>query len=137
MTAHVFFRRYADAFLQQDTAFISSVYAFPMVFFTEQGDTVSFEQEAFTQNSEKLIANYHSIGVAQVDYDVLDVQVLSEGLTMTSILWSFRDGHGEVLYHATVRYMLKTATEDWKISAVVVVDETTNFRAFLARQGEL
>lgn len=118
-----FFKNYKNAFLNDDPQFISEVYDFPMVFYTDSGEMVLFEEAAFFDNSKKLIQLYKSLGVAEVGYEIISEQRLSDAFILASIRWIFRNSAGGEIYSATVRYALKLMNEDIRIKSIFVVDE--------------
>ena len=120
-----FFEFYAAAFLSFNPGFIDSVYEFPMTFYTENGDSVSFEKSTFSENTNKLISLYNELGVKSVCFEIQSNDKLSTSLTLVSVLWSFRDSDNNEIYNATTRYVMKNTDEGLKIKSVFVVDESS------------
>ena len=126
---HAFFQAYKSAYTEFDAKLIGQVYDFPMTFYSEQGETLSFDEAAFNANSERLLSMYQALGVSQVEFEVMSETVLSDVLSLVSILWYFRDSNGKDIYQATTRYVLKQSPAGLKIKAVFVVDETSKVAA--------
>ena len=66
-----FIELYIAAFLSFDAEYILSVYEFPMMFYTEDGESVVFEKEEFSKNTVQLLGIYKKLGVTAVDYVTL------------------------------------------------------------------
>ncbi len=96
-----------------------------MIFYSSAGDTVSFDEDAFTQNSEKLIGLYQSLGVKQVTFEIMSQQQLSKTLQLVSVVWHFKTSAGAEIYNATTRYVIRNTESGLKIKSVFVVDETS------------
>ena len=62
-----FIELYAAAFLSFTPNYISDVYEFPMTFYAESGDTVSFDKEPFVENAKKLILGLDLAYVSAMD----------------------------------------------------------------------
>jgi len=124
-----FFELYASAFISFNPVYISEVYEFPMTFYTENGDSVSFEERVFTENTKKLIAIYKELSVAGVTFEILSENQLSGNLMLVSVVWSFQTAEGQEVYNATTRYLMKEIAGGLKIKAVFVVDETSKIAA--------
>jgi hypothetical protein len=127
-----FFKLYATAFLSFNSDFISDVYQFPMIFYTDNGETVSMNEDMFAENTKKLIAIYQQIGVKSVTFKIESNTVISEYLKLVSIIWCFKDYDNTDIYSATTRYLMKETSLGLKIKSVFVVDETTHLNKLLS-----
>ena len=121
-----FFRRYADIFLEQNIEALSSLYRFPMTFYTEAGDAVSFDKAPFDDNSARLFAHYDKLGVSHIGFDIQDEYSVSDNLKLVSVIWYFRAADMRLIYQATTRYLLNTQGASPVILSVFVIDEVTN-----------
>lgn len=128
-----FFELYADAFLNFNPSFVSDVYEFPMIFYTENGESVSFEETVFFENTQKLISLYEKIGVKNVTFEIDSNSVLSESLNLVSVVWHFRGSKDKEIYYATTRYIMKKTDSGLKIKSVIVVDETSKFSELISK----
>ena len=126
-----FFKDYAKAFLNFDSDYISAVYDFPMIFYTESGDSVSFELPAFTANTKKLISTYQQLGVKKVEFEIVSSVRLSDFIELVSLKWHFQDKDAREIYNATTRYLVKSDGTSLKIKSVFVVDETRQLKPLL------
>lgn len=120
-----FFEIYAAAFLSFNSDYIAEVYEFPMVFYTESGESVSFELDAFTANTKKLISLYEKNGIKNVSFEIDTNIELSKRLNLISVIWNFQDKDRKTIYSSTTRYVMKTTDSGLIIMAVFVVNETT------------
>lgn len=103
-----------------------------MTFYTEGGDSVLFEQAAFLDNSQKLIALYQELGIKQVPFSIESNVQLSAKLSLVSVIWHFNSADGEQVYQATTRYLMRDTGAGLKIKAVIVVDETSKIQQLKA-----
>jgi len=128
-----FFEVYAAAFLSFNSVYISEVYEFPMVFYTENGESVSFEIDAFTTNTKKLISLYEKNGVKNVSFKIESITELSKTLNLVSIIWNFQDEEKKTIYISTTRYVMRSTVQGLKIKSVLVVNETTELNKLVKK----
>jgi prolyl-tRNA synthetase len=126
-----FFQLYANVFVSFNSHFISDVYEFPMIFYTENGETVSMNVDIFTENTKKLITIYEQIGVKKVAFKIESNTVVSQSLNLVSIIWIFKDSDNKEIYNATTRYVMKETVSGLKIKSVFVVNETSHLNKLL------
>lgn len=119
------FQSYAEAFSHLDIHGISSFYEFPMVFYSETGEVVSFDKQAFNKNSQALLALYKEFAVAKVDFNIEAEQQLSQSLHLVSVNWHFKKDSGDLIYSALTRYLLGDTPTGPKIKSVFVVNESS------------
>ncbi|WNC68649.1 hypothetical protein RI845_00530 [Thalassotalea nanhaiensis] len=104
-----------------------------MTFYTEEGNSVTFEQEAFSENTNKLISLYKELGVKNVSFELKSNIELSASLNLVSVLWTFKDSDNNEIYNATTRYVMKNTDNGLKIKSVFVVDESSKFNKLRAQ----
>ena len=131
-----FFQRYADAFLTSDSTFIDQAYEFPMTFYTETGDDVSFDKSAFGENTLKLLDIYQRLAIGNIEFNVAEQSEISPALQLVTIIWRFADQADQLVYSATTRYLLRMTDHGPRIKAVFVVDETSKLNRLLSEQQE-
>lgn len=126
-----FFDSYVCAFLQRNVDAIASLYDFPMSFYTESAEVMSFTQDDFNSSFTKLLALYDELGVKRFTFHVQDTTELSASFTLVTLTWSFQDDAGREIYNATTRYILQTTDNQFVIKSVIVVDETSKIQNLL------
>lgn len=126
-----FFEKYSRAFLEFDHHTITKMYDFPMVFFSEDGDMVNFQEGTFTENAQKLISLYDTLEVKNVSFKIVSHTSLSKKLHLCTVLWSFQKSDHQEIYNATTRYLLKEIDSTVKVKTVFVVDETSKVSSVL------
>ena len=129
-----FFELYAAAFLNFNPSFVSDVYEFPMIFYTDNGEIVSMKEDDFTENTKKLITIYEQIGVKSVTFKIESNIVISKHLNLISIIWSFKDLDQNVIYNGTTRYVIRETNTKFKIKSVFVVEEMDKLNNLLAKE---
>jgi len=122
-----FFELYTAAFLSLNSGYISEVYDYPMAFYTETGEMLTIEKEAFAKNTQQVLANYESIGVKNVSFEIKAISDVSESLKLVSVKWYFKDGSNNEIYNATTKYVFRESDAGLKIKSVFVIDETSKF----------
>lgn len=122
-----FFELYTAAFLSFNSSYISDAYDYPMVFYTETGDILTLEKDAFSKNIQQVFANYKSIGVQNVSFEIKDTAEISGSLTLVTVHWYFKDGANNEIYNATTKYVIRETGTGLKIKSVFVIDETSKF----------
>ncbi|MCV6613391.1 MAG: hypothetical protein OIF35_00335 [Cellvibrionaceae bacterium] len=132
----LFFKQYAQSFLTADAAFISSVYQFPMTFYTEAGEAVEFNEAEFSANSEKLITLYRELGVESVDFEIDDSYSISSCLNLVTIIWQFNNSKNVELYRATTRYLIRKTEQGLAIKTVFVIDEPEKIAELKSQQSQ-
>ena len=119
--AEAFFRRYQKAFEARDPGLILSCFHAPVSIATDTGtdvQTASFDDTQWPRIIERLLAQYHALGVGRVEQRVLEVREISAHLATAAVSWSLFDQRDELLYEFNAAYTLKLEHDDFGILAI-------------------
>lgn len=131
-----FIEMYVAAFLNQDTAYISSIYSYPVALYNEEGDVAVLSEDQFSKNTDKLFEVYEMLGVSYIHYDIIEQYELSKNLSLVSIRWIFQNKAGGDIYSCTTKYVYKLIGKAMKIAAIFIVDESSKLNK-LREEGKM
>ncbi|MDX1957680.1 MAG: hypothetical protein SFU98_03855 [Leptospiraceae bacterium] len=124
MQAEVFFKNYADSFLDNSVELVIPFYEFPCTFITKSEILTFQNKEEFIPILKSTLIQYNEWKLAEINFELGESTFEEEDKISFWVYWVFKTETKEFLYQISTRYIVKTMDENWRICGVLVLSDT-------------
>lgn len=130
-----FFESYTRAIENFDTKLMSQHFMLPAMMLSDDSCTTFSESSTLEGLFNQGVAFYKQYGILHARPEIWSKKQLSKRIAKVKINWQYYDADNKPLYNCDDHYLLKLdKNEEWKIQAVVSVNEKERLEDWLAEK---
>lgn len=127
--------RYAATLAEFDAEGAAGLWSTPGMIVDGQFSGVLSSREEMAEGLNQSYPVYQRLGLGGVDYDLVDVQHLSEALVLVRVRWHFLDADGDELTDSTNYYLLRDEDQGLRACVCVETDAAQKLQELAAARG--
>lgn len=127
--------RYAATLTEFDAEAAASLWSVPGMVTNDRFSGVVTSHEEMIDGLKQSYPLYQKLGLAAVDFELLDLQSMTELLVLVKVRWLFLDGDSSLLTDSSSYYLLRQEESGLQACLCIETDSAEKLKELAARLG--
>ncbi len=127
--------RYAATLTAFDSRAAAGLWATPGMIVDDTFAGVLDDRESMAQGLEQSYPLYRELGLASVTHECLEIQHLTDAITLLKVRWHFLDTDGDELTDSNAYYLLRRTDEGLQACVCIQTDDAQKLQALATERG--
>lgn len=127
--------RYADTLTAFDSTAAASLWAMPGMIIDDRFAGVLGDRESMAQSLEQSYPLYRELGLTSVTHECVDIQNLTDVISLVQVRWLFHDADGNQLTDSNAYYIVRRDDDGLHACVCIQTDDAEKLQTLAAERG--